>query len=307
MKSINLLIEIKLLIVIMIFSIFTSHSQSRTSFDENQYYRLTSQWRGSGLSLDILNSGKKNQPILAKTANVSGQFWKIKKVGINTYTLSTQWRGSNKILDCVQGPNKNRPILNTQTGRSGGAWKIISLGNGYFRITNLWLSDSSLDIINDGKNNKIQVAKTGNYLGQAWKITAINSSTNKPQRKWSNNSTLRSGASLLKGSSIQSPNKQYQLKFQKDGNLAFYGPNNRYIWDAKTNGKGVKCTLQNDGNLVVYDKYNKPVWSTETMSYFDRKYASRLWKPVKLEISNSGICALKSSTNKTVWTCGRTR
>ena len=40
-------------------------------------------------------------------------------------------------------------------------------------IRGILVSDRSLDIINDGKNNKIQVAKTGDYSGQLWKITHL--------------------------------------------------------------------------------------------------------------------------------------
>ena len=144
----------------------------KEGFDSNAYYRLTSKWQGEGKSLDILNDGKNNQPILAKTGDYTGQAWKITKVGADIYTLTTKWQGPTKKLDCIQGANQNRPVLNV-TEKSGSAWKLIPLGNGYYRITNMWLSDRSLDIVNDGKNNKIQVAKTGDYSGQAWKITKI--------------------------------------------------------------------------------------------------------------------------------------
>ena len=300
----------------MFLSNFSGYSQNYTTFKQTTYYRLTNQWQGENLSLDIVNDGINNQPILAKTAKVSGQYWKIKKVGKDTFTLSTEWQGPHKVLDCVQGENQNRPILNRATRKSGGAWKIIAVGNDYYRITNLWLGNLSLDIINDGENNKIQVAKTGEYSGQFWKITAINSGRNSintqasstpihsgPKRN-TNNFILQAGEYLPKGSSIRSPNNQYQLKFQTDGNLAYYGPNNKYIWDAKTNGKGHICALEKNGNLVVYDNFLKPIWSSKTMATFDRKYTSYNWKPVKLEISNTGICALKSTTNITSWTCG---
>ena len=142
-------------------------------FDSNSYYRLTNKWQGEGKSLDIINDGTNNLPILNNTSSASGQLWKINKTGEDIYTLSSKWQGPTKILDCIQGSNQNRPVLNQETGYSGGAWKIISVGNGFYRITNMWLNDRSLDIINDGKNNKIQVAKTANVSGQMWKITKI--------------------------------------------------------------------------------------------------------------------------------------
>lgn len=42
----------------------------------NCYYRLTTQWQGDGMSLDIFYDGKSNNvPILAKTGHFSGQLW----------------------------------------------------------------------------------------------------------------------------------------------------------------------------------------------------------------------------------------
>lgn len=46
--------------------------------------------------------------------------------------------------------------------------------NYYYRITNGWQKGKSLDVVNDGdKNNKLQLADTGNFSGQMWKITKL--------------------------------------------------------------------------------------------------------------------------------------
>ena len=160
-----------LLIAAVVF--FSTNFSFAQDFREDTYYRLTTKWQGEGMSLDIINDGKNNQPILAKTGNYTGQMWKIKKTGKGIYTLTTKWQGPQKKLDCIQGAKQNYPVLNEST-YSGSAWKIVPIGKGYYKITNMWLSDRSLDIVNDGKNNKIQVAKTGNYTGQMWKITDLN-------------------------------------------------------------------------------------------------------------------------------------
>ena len=41
-------------------------------FQSNTWYRLTTQWQGECKSLDIVNDGNNNQPILAKT----GALWR---------------------------------------------------------------------------------------------------------------------------------------------------------------------------------------------------------------------------------------
>ena len=58
---------------------------------------------------------------------------------------------------------------------------------------------------------------------------------------------------LTANQSIYSPDGQYQLIMQGDGNLVEYGPGGQVIWDAATNGNpGAYAIMQGDGNLVVY-------------------------------------------------------
>ncbi len=142
-------------------------------FDSNAYYRLTTEWQGEGKSLDIVNDGQNNQLILAKTGNYTGQMWKITKIGDDTYTLHTKWQGPDKTLEFLRKASRDVLQLKGGSDASGSLWKIIPIGNGYYRITHLWASNLSLDIVNDGTNNKVHMATTGSYTGQYWKITKI--------------------------------------------------------------------------------------------------------------------------------------
>jgi hypothetical protein len=46
--------------------------------------------------------------------------------------------------------------------------------NSFYRLTTQWLGGGkSLDVVNDGTNNKLQMADTGSFSGQFWKITAL--------------------------------------------------------------------------------------------------------------------------------------
>src|SRR4051794_6114218 len=65
---------------------------------------------------------------------------------------------------------------------------------------------------------------------------------------------------------LQSPNKNYILVMEDDGNLVFFDVvNKQVIWATGTNGLGaVTCFMQQDGNLVLNDKDGKTVWSTGT-------------------------------------------
>lgn len=301
MKFSTTLITKCVLVLVMIFPVFTSYAQNLHAFNTNTYYRFTTEWLGEGKSLDVINDNKDNKLVLTKTGNFTGQFWKVTPLGNGYYRLTTKFQGESKSLDVVNDGKNNSLQLAKTENVSGQSWKITSLGNGYYRLTTKWQGDGkSLDVINDGKNNQVKLSKTANYSGQYWKIQNISSDSQSHTEK---HNTLKIGESFKKGTSLVCPNKKYKLKFQDDGNLAFYGANNRYIWDAKTSGKGATCKLQNDGNLVIYDKYNKPVWSSETMSYFDSKYGTKEWKPVKLVVNDAGFCGLKSATGREVWNC----
>lgn len=290
------------------------HAQGVPTFDQNKFYRFTTKFTGMGKSLDVINDGKNNQVHLAKTGNFTGQAWKITPVGNGLFRLTTQFQGAGKSLDVVNDGKNNRVHLANTGEYSGQFWKITPLGNGFYRLTSQWQGPGkSLDVVNDGKNNQVILDKTGNYTGQMWRIVAASTPASGGRTpklskllagaKKSLGSSLSPGSTMTKGTQITCPNKRYSCRFQADGNLAVYGPNNTYIWDAKTGGKGDRCVLQSDGNLVIYDRNNKACWSSETMSYFDRKYASRDWKPVKFEINDSGVCGLKSATGRVVWTC----
>jgi hypothetical protein len=70
-----------MLYVYLFIDTFSYNFIGKTSkFDPNSYYRLTTQWQGDGKSLDILNDGTNNRPILFTTGGYSGQYWKITKI-----------------------------------------------------------------------------------------------------------------------------------------------------------------------------------------------------------------------------------
>ncbi|MEL6391167.1 MAG: hypothetical protein AAFY36_04975 [Bacteroidota bacterium] len=114
-------------------------------------------------------------------------------------------------------------------------------------------------------------------------------------------SYLEPGQTLDRGQVLRSASGQYELHFQTDGNLAFYGPGGQYIWDAQTQGRGHRFTLQTDGNLVIYDIKNQAVWSSETHPYFDSRFNSQNWKPSWLEVLDNGQFALYSETGNIAW------
>jgi pseudomonalisin len=67
---------------------------------------------------------------------------------------------------------------------------------------------------------------------------------------------------------IDSPNGQYELIMQSDGNLVEYGPGNQVIWDSGTYGHpGAEAIMQTDGNLVVYSATGQALWDSGTYGH----------------------------------------
>jgi hypothetical protein len=68
------------------------------------------------------------------------------------------------------------PKLQFGAGPAKGAIQAAAAGapvpGGFHRLTTEWLGDGkSLDIVNDGVNDQVTMADSGNYTGQAWKLT----------------------------------------------------------------------------------------------------------------------------------------
>lgn len=79
-----------------------------------------------------------------------------------------------------------------------------------------------------------------------------------------NTDRLNPGESLGAGQQLISPNGQFVLVMQGDGNLVEYAPGNRAVWASGTNRANSITLMQTDGNLVVIAPGNVPVWNAGT-------------------------------------------
>ena len=144
------------------------------SIPDGFYYKLNTEFRGSGMKLDVINGGPKNNLTrLEPDQNVTGQFWRITKTDGGWYRLSTQFRGSKMCLDVFNGgENDNQPHLTRCGDLTGQHWKI-SGDNHAFRLTTEFRGpDMCLDIFNGGDdNNQPQLRQCSNVTGQAWTLT----------------------------------------------------------------------------------------------------------------------------------------
>jgi hypothetical protein len=78
------------------------------------------------------------------------------------------------------------------------------------------------------------------------------------------------GSWLFPGQDVVSPNGQYWLTLQTDGNLVEYGPLHQALWATNTAGVSVvQAVMQTDGNFALYGAPNADgtpnvLWSTHT-------------------------------------------
>jgi hypothetical protein len=123
--------------------------------DPNTYYRLSTEFRGSGMSLDVFNGGPKNNFVhLVPSQNFTGQLWQFVSNRDGTFKLKTQFNGLGKCLDVVNGgENDNEPHF-TECGEfSGQSWIVVPEGPWVMLKTKFRGDGMCLDIFNGGSKN----------------------------------------------------------------------------------------------------------------------------------------------------------
>jgi hypothetical protein len=155
-------------------SLLVARAAGAQVLDPTVYYRLTTQWQGTGKALDVVNDGGNNDQVwLAPVADASGQLWRFVPAGREGYyRLICAWQ-PRRSLDVVNdGANNSDLALRDTASVSGQRWRITRVKGGYYRLTTEWQGDGkSLDVVNDGtSNSKLQLAATGNRSGQFWRI-----------------------------------------------------------------------------------------------------------------------------------------
>ncbi len=117
-----------------------------------------------------------------------------------------------------------------------------------------------------------------------------------------NRTQLNAGETLLTTQKLYSPNGDYYLNMQEDGNLCIYRTkDNGFIWCSMAYGfSDATLKMQEDGNLVVYSN-GEAKWSSKTQAYYNKRFKDPKNKPVKLVLENNGILYLYTESGKAVW------
>ena len=86
-----------------------------------------------------------------------------------------------------------------------------NFGNEYYRLTTQSQgAGRSLDVINDGRNNKVHLAHTGHFTGQMWKITDLGNGYYRLTTQWQG---------VDKSLDAINDGKNNQIRLAKSGNL----------------------------------------------------------------------------------------
>lgn len=149
---------------------------SAQSIDPNFYYKLSTQFRGPGMKLDVFNGGAMNNLThLESDQDVSGQFWRFRGNADGTFRLSTLFRGPSMCLDIFNGgPRDNQPHLAQCANLTGQLWLItVTETADAVRLTTRFRGpDMCLDIFNGGPNdNQPHLAQCADLSGQLWLLT----------------------------------------------------------------------------------------------------------------------------------------
>jgi hypothetical protein len=168
----------KLAIVLPIFLVSLLAQEVNAQVKQN---RLRNTLTGSGYCLDIINDGDNNKLTMARCGNVAGQRWSLTASEANpqAYRLQTPFTGTDNCLATIDDGKNNKLAIAKCSDVPGQLWSVIpSKANpgysGYSSLRNeLTGTDKCLNIINDGRNNKLTMAKCSNVAGQSWIITKI--------------------------------------------------------------------------------------------------------------------------------------
>jgi hypothetical protein len=143
--------------------------------------RLRNTLTGADTCLDIIEDGKNNRLTMAKCGNIAGQRWSMTSSETNpeSYRLQTPFTGKDKCLNIINDGENNKLTMAKCSKVAGQLWRVkpskTTLGNsGYYFVMNELTGPSNcLNVVNDGRNNKLTMTNCNNISGQSWRITRM--------------------------------------------------------------------------------------------------------------------------------------
>jgi hypothetical protein len=167
----------KLIVILPIILVSLLANEVNAQVKQN---RLRNTLTGADTCLDIIEDGKNNRLTMTKCANVAGQRWTMTATEKNpqAYQLQTTFTGMDKCLNIINDGENNKVTMAKCDSLPGQLWsvtpsKTIPGNSGYYFVTNgLTGASNCLNVLNDGRNNQLTMAKCDNISGQSWRITS---------------------------------------------------------------------------------------------------------------------------------------
>lgn len=145
------------LILILILIIMYSLVQFSTNMDEGYTNQFSKDASGNSLCLDLSGNNIEMRPC----GNFTGQQW------TSTPWANTSYYKLQNKSDTTKCLNNNLKMFKCVDNSSNGQrWILPTAENPKFQ--NAVNSMNCLDVINDGTNNKLQMAACANVSGQNW-------------------------------------------------------------------------------------------------------------------------------------------
>lgn len=165
--------------IVLVFAVLSGSLTAGEVNAQSEQNRLRNSLTGADRCLDIVRDGKNNRMTMAKCANVAGQRWSLVASETNSqaYRLQTPFTGTDKCLGIIDDRQNNRVRMGECNNTSRQLWSIApSKANpnysGYYVMKNMLAgADKCLEIINDGRNNRVRMSKCSNISAQSWRIT----------------------------------------------------------------------------------------------------------------------------------------
>jgi cell wall-associated NlpC family hydrolase len=181
------------------------------------------------------------------------------------------------------------PIWASNTAGQPGAWAVMQ-GDGNLVV----YTAASRAIWNSGT-----AGRPGAYTKLQSDGHLIVSSADDRNALWASNTWVPIGTNATKpnsrltaGQQITSPDGNYRMIMQSDGNLVIY-KGSTPTWSSNTPGNpGAQAAMQSDGNLVVYALPWRPVWASGTPGN----------TAAVLGLDNTGTATIYARGGRTLWT-----
>lgn len=212
-------------------------------------------------------------------SNDTGKFWKKSVLPNGLIPSQVSFSEDGKVMAAIQSGQVDYSYLSIDQGASWTAQ--TSSGQDTWGLVKVSGSGNQVAISSNSTTHPtlpVLVASTAPIFFQRQFST------------FPNTGLLSANSQLLAGQGIRSPNGQYALWHQTDGNVVIFSAV-APIWSTGTVGSTSSFAMQGDGNLVLYPTNGTPLWASNTAGN----------SGAKLVLQDDGNLVIYSGNGQVLW------